>query len=113
MRMRALDRNNDWTFGKGKQNYQVDVEALKLHIKTRIKSWKGNCFFAEREGVDWNSYLDVGTKDFLDRDISRTILQTDGVIKIKTFNSELEDRNLTISCEIVSVYGNIFIEEAL
>ena len=113
MRQRALDIDNDWKFGKGRQDYLTDAEALKLNITTRLKSWTGNCFFAPNEGVDWNNFLDVGTKDSLDRDIKTSILQTIGVIKINSYVSTITERNLNVDCEILSIYGNIFIREVV
>lgn len=113
MIIRALDSIGDWTFGKGKQNYLKGIEALKLDIITRLKSWKGDCFFDLAAGVDYNNFLDIGTQSFLERDIKRVILQTPGVIKINTFESTLnrDDRNLTISSEIVTIYGSLSLGE--
>lgn len=107
MRIRAIDENGDWKFGKGIQDYLLDLEGLKVNLKTRLKSWKGDCFFALTEGVDYNNFLDLGTKSFLDRDIKRVILQTEGVILIKTFTSTLDrdSRDLTIECNIVTIFG--------
>jgi hypothetical protein len=82
VKVRAVDVNNDWLFGAGQQSYKSGMEALKQQIKTRLQSWRSDCFFAPAEGVDWNNYLDIGTKRLLDTDIARVINQTGGVIKI-------------------------------
>ena len=89
MIVRALDANGDWTFGSGKQNYLSALNALKQQIVTRLKSWKGNCFFALQDGVDWNNYLDIGTKNLLDLDIKRVVLQTGGVLRMRNYSSIL------------------------
>lgn len=107
MTIRSVDSNGDWKFGKGRQNYRRDIEGLKIHLETRLKSWKGDCFFALLDGVDYNNFLDLGTQQFLERDIKRVILQTQEVMRINSFSSFLdrEERNLTITAEIDTIYG--------
>ena len=115
MIVRGLDSDNDWTFGSGKQNYLTDIDALKQNIVTRLKSWKGNCFFDITAGVDWNNYLDIGTKSLLDMDIKRVILQSTGVLKIVDYSSTLDtdERNLTVSVTVQSIYGTTEITETV
>jgi hypothetical protein len=115
MIVRGLDVNNDWTFGSGKQNYLSDADAVKQCVMTRLKSWKGNCFFDLEAGVDWNNYLDIGTKTLLDLDIKRVILGTDKVLKISSYNSTLdtENRKLTVSAKVETFYGTLTINEAI
>lgn len=114
MIIRSLDAVGDWTFGKGKQNFYRDLEATKANILTRLKSWKGDCFFALNDGVDYNNFMGIGTQEFLNRDIKRVILQTPDVIKINLFSSFLNrsDRSLTITTEIATIFG-VFEEEII
>jgi hypothetical protein len=107
LKVRSIDGSGDWCFGKGSQCYKNGFESLKQSIKTRILSWKTDCFFARQEGVDYNNFLDRGTKDLLDRDIRRVILQTPGVIRITSFVSELDrgTRGVEIEVEIDTIFG--------
>lgn len=108
MRIRGIDVNNDWLFGKGQNDYARDLEALKIDLKTRLQSWKFDCFFAEQEGVDYKNFLDRGTKTFLDNDVKRIILQTNGVLRIDTFTSEIvEDRVYQAESNIFTIYGDL------
>jgi hypothetical protein len=115
MIIRGLDSNDDWTFGRGIQNYLKNLDAVLLNIKTRLKSWKYDCFFAPAEDVDWNNYLDIGTKSFLDADIKRVILQSEGVLKVTGYESTLDrdSRALSVECTINTIYGNIDFNEVL
>ena len=115
MIVRALDANGDWTFGHGKQCYKVDLDALKQQIVTRLLSWKGDCFFALLDGVDWNNYLDIGTKNFLNADIKRVVLQTGGVLRIKNYSSILQpvNRQVAISFSVDTIYGRALINEVI
>jgi hypothetical protein len=106
MIFRRLDENDDWTFGKGKNNFLKDLNAVKLDIKTRLSFWVGDCFFSSTEGVDYNNYLDVGTKDFLDLDIKKNILKTENVQRITGFESSIDaDRNYSAKAKIMTIYG--------
>jgi len=106
MIFRALDPSGDWTFGKGKNNYVKDQAALGLDILTKLKSWKGDCFFDDEAGVDYNSYLDRNTKEFLDLNIKQVILRTENVLRVIGFTSAIdEDRKYSATVTIVTVYG--------
>lgn len=115
MKTRGLDSNDDWDFGRGKQSYVSDKDAVSQNIKTRLRSWKGDCFFDVDSGVDWTNFLDKGKKTQLDLDIKRVILQTAGVLRIKDFSGTLDssERNLTIAATVDSIFGSITLQEAL
>ena len=112
MIIRNLTVENDWTFGSGIQNYKRDLAAIELNIKTRLQSWKGDCFFLPAEGVDYNNFLDVGTKNFLDSDVKRVILQSEGVIKITEYESSLdrESRAFSAQVTILTIFGVATVE---
>ncbi|MCX5794964.1 MAG: hypothetical protein NTY77_05680 [Elusimicrobia bacterium] len=80
MIFRNLDAGGDWTFGKGRSNYLREERAIEMNIRTRILSWKGNCFFDVDAGVDWRRRLDFGQLKNLPVEISILILQSFGVV---------------------------------
>jgi hypothetical protein len=109
MIIRNVDENGDWVFGKGKNDYKKDQDALEVSLKTRLKSWKFDCFFDEQEGIDYKNYLDRNTQTFLDNDIKRVTLQTDGILRINSFESEIavDDREYSANMNILTIYGNL------
>lgn len=109
MRVRALDAQGDWQFGRGIQSYKTEKEALAQNISTRLKSWKNDCFFAMDDGVDYANYLDIGTKEFLDLDVKRCLLQTEGVLRIDAYSSTLDasTRGLTVSATVATIFGEM------
>ncbi len=115
MIIRATDTNRDWLFGNGLQDYRRDSDGLGQSIGSRLRSWKTNCFFAPDEGVDWNNFLDIGTKVFLDQDIQRVILQTGGVVRIRTYESTLDrdTRELSVETTIDTIYGELSVSEVI
>ncbi len=108
MIIRATDSNGDFVYGKVKNDYLTNLDAIKKNAETRLYSWKGNCFFAPREGVDYNSYLDIGTKGFLDRDLKRVLLQSEGVLRVDEFTSSISTDGLrayTATMTITTTFG--------
>lgn len=107
MIIRNSTLEGDFTFGKGLSDYLTNQDAILHNVKTRLLSWKYDCFYATAEGVDYNNLLDVGTKTLLDSDIKRNIFQSEGVIKINAFESVLdnEDREYSGQATITTIFG--------
>lgn len=101
----------DWTFGRGKENFVNRNEAIGLNIKTRIKSWVGDCFFDQGAGIDWVNRL--GSKNqrtLLELDLRRIILQSEGVTGINSFETFLNGRNFSADYSINTIYSQEFID---
>lgn len=115
MMFRTLDPLGDWSFGNGIGSFSSDFPALKLNLLTRLRQWKGECFFDLLAGVDYNNFMDIGTKELLDADITRTILGSWGVIGILSFTSTLTTatRALRVEATISTVYGNLTVSEVI
>jgi len=109
MIIRGLDAQGDWVYGKGKSDYAKNLDGLEIDLATRLRSWKFDCFFASQEGVDYRSYLAKNTQPFLEADIKRVILQTEGVTVINSFSAVFNEneRNLTIEADISTIYGEL------
>lgn len=113
MRVRAVDENHDWTFGRGHQDYKIDDIAISQNVKTRLLSFYRDCFFDLDAGIDWFNLLSRGTQSFLELAIKQTIINTDGVTGLNTvsvnFNSYT--RRLTIKYDIKTIFSQSFIDE--
>ena len=57
MRLRNVDKNNDWLFGHGATDYVRDAYAVVLDIKLKLQEWYIDCFFAGQNGIDWQTRL--------------------------------------------------------
>lgn len=103
---RAINSDNDWTFGKGKQNYLSDEDALAQNIKTRLQSFVNDCYFDLTAGVDWFKYLGSKSVLALRNAITRVILETTGVQTLTSLSFDVgEDRKLTISYTVTSLWS--------
>lgn len=107
MRVRGLDANGDWVFGISNQAYVKDDAMIAQMIKTRIMSFLGDCFFAGQEGIDWFNLLERGTENetALERSISLTILQTEGVVGINSVDLTRSGRSIIIAYDIRTIFS--------
>ena len=104
MKHRGVDINGNWVFGKGKNSYATGKEAIKLNIRTRLLSFKYNCFFDLEAGINW---FDLGSASatnlqLLDLKIREVISTSYGVNKIIS-----SDLNIDRNTRAVSVTYNV------
>lgn len=113
MQVRGIDENGDWVFGISKQAYARDDAMISQMIKTRIMSFLGDCFFASQEGIDWFNLLERGAENeaLLERSISLTILQTDGVVAINSVDLTRNGRSIIINYDIRTVFSASYQEQ--
>lgn len=112
MIFRDISPTGDWTFGKGQNSFLRDEAAILQNVRTRLLSWRSDCFFAPLEGVDYNNLLDIGTKTLLDNDIRRVIFQSEGVLRLVSYSSEItrDERLFSARAEIITIFGQLTIE---
>lgn len=113
MIIRNLDSNGDWQFGQGLGNYISGNPGIGLNIKTRLKSWVGDCFFAMNAGVDWTNRLSLkNQKRILDAELRRIILQSYGVTGIVSFFSALnsERRIYSANYEVITIFSQSYVD---
>lgn len=106
-RVRAIDVNGDWTFGKGQNDYLKDNAAVVQSIGTRLKSFLGDCFFDSGAGIDWFNLL--GGKDELSLrlSVSSVILNTKDVTGILqlSVNLDAKSRRLTVTYQVQTTFS--------
>lgn len=108
MIVRALDVNNDWTFGKGRNNYKSGLQAVAQSIQTRLSSFLGDCFFATDQGIDWFNL--EGSKKLLELNLSinAVIMNTPNVLQMNQVSLLIdEDRDLNIVYDVTTIFGQL------
>lgn len=107
MRVRAIDLNGAWLYGKGQNDYLTRNAAVAQNIRTRLLCFLGDCFFDLGAGLDWFNFL--GSKDQLavNLAISATILNTNGVTGIRQLSITLnpDTRQLSINYRVQTVFS--------
>ncbi len=107
MIFRALGTDNDWTFGKGNENYLRGQDAVAANIRTRLLSFLNNCFFDTNAGVDWILYLgSLNKQDELVLRARVVILQSYGVVSVNSiaFNLNRVTRQGVLTYNINTIY---------
>jgi len=108
MIFRNLSDIGDWEFGKGIQDFTSENKAIGMNIQTRIQSWVGDCFFDMNSGIDWLNRL--GSKNqraLLELDLKRIIMQSEGVVRLLSFNTDLNGRSFSASYSVQTIYSTI------
>lgn len=101
MIFRNLTIDGDWTFGAGKQNYAKDDQAIALNLKTRLLSWRQDCFFDMDAGVPWFNLLGQKSSDYIVLSLKQVIAQTYGITRVTNVQFNLdENRNATITYNV-------------
>lgn len=106
MRVRALDTDRDWQFGKGRNDYRQNTQAIVQNIATRLNSYLGDCFFATGDGIDWFNLL--GSKETLGLELAlaATILNTLGVTGLLQLSVTLDSsRRVSITYQVNTIYS--------
>jgi hypothetical protein len=109
MKVRALDNNLDWTFGKGKANYISSQKAIRQNVLTRIKSFTNDWFSDINNGIPWIELLgQKQTRKRILRAIESTVLQTEGVLSIQKLEAleNKDKRVLNITIRYTDVFGS-------
>ena len=109
MIIRKTDNDGDFSYGKGLSDYCRNEAAVDENIKTRLLSWLNDCPFAMTDGVDYKNLLEKGQQANLLLALKTMILASYGVIGITAVTANLDaNRNLSVSYNIDTIYGNNF-----
>lgn len=106
MIVRAITAENDWTFGKGIQNYKSANNAVAQSIQTKLIFFLNDCFFAANLGIDWFNLLGGKNQQLLNLQVSTTIANAPGVLNFieSSFTLDNATRMLTITYSVNTIY---------
>lgn len=111
MKIRALDSNGDFVFGRGQSSYALDDAAINLNLQTRLKSWVGDCFFDLEAGIDWLNRSEKNQEEALLNELRSLILQSYGVVAVNSVTASL-DRNtraFSVQYNIDTIFSPSFV----
>ena len=109
MIVRSLDKNHDWTFGAGKNNYRTNLNALAQNLQTRLLCFLGDCFFDLTTGINWWFYLGSRNRqDELQMEVADVILSTENVTSIENLQMDLNaNREIKLTYTIDTALGRL------
>lgn len=102
----ALDKNDDWGFGRGRANYITGGAAIAQKVKCRVRSFKNDNPLNMDDNIDWLYLLsEKNTEQEILREIERVTLATDGVMRIiqlsMLVNKKTREQHIEMSIETV------------
>jgi hypothetical protein len=113
----SMLQGHDYTFGKGRENFWIDVpDAVGQAVLTRLKLETGQWFLDTQEGTPWmTKVMGKYTGDVRDPVIHSRVLDTPGVETILSYSSTLdrETRGLSVSIVIDTIYGRAQLNKVL
>lgn len=109
MRVRAMSKTGDMTFGRNLSNFHVDKpEAVAQVVLTRLNLWTGQWWLDLTEGTPYETkVLGKYTGAVRDAVLRMRIAQTPGVKAIVSYGSQVnrETRAFGVQAQIDTVYG--------
>lgn len=94
-----------------------DEEQIRQFLKIKLKTFFGECAFNTDKGVKYfeEIFIKEPNKSTVDGIIKGTIIDTDGVLEIIEYSSEIsrENREVSIDTNIRTVFGDITFVEVL
>lgn len=97
MKVRRLDRNDDWTFGQGHANYADGSESTSQRVRTRLQSFLGDWFLDLAYGMPWlDDFERPANLPDLERAARITTLQTSGVAQLDELDLVLDPSRLLV-----------------
>lgn len=106
MKTRTVDKNWDWNWGKGIQNYADNSLGVAYTVKMKILSWYKDCFFEMDAGIDWKNIIgSKTTKEQADAAIKEIIQTEPEILDLTFFESSVVDRVYTATIRFKTIYG--------
>lgn len=103
---RATDRNWDFKWGKGLQDYADNSLGVAFTVKMKILSWYKDCFFEMDAGIDWKNIMGSKTTKKQADEAIKEIIQTEPeVTELTFFESNVTDRVYTATIRFKTIYG--------
>lgn len=113
MYYRCLDESWDYRFGRQRNDYLTNIEAVAQAIKSRLKLLRGEWWEDPTDGLPlWQEILGKRTpKGAIDRIIQERILGTTNVREISYMSSSYDPntRAYTFYCVVDTIYGQTVI----
>ena len=109
MRIRRLDSNNDWMFGRGTSNYALNDEAIKQNVASRLRSFKNDWLLDTDKNIDWLTILgQLNNEDTIRNEVQRVTLATEGVTEVVSIDIITDtNRHADISIVFNTVFSDL------
>jgi hypothetical protein len=106
MRYRELTEEGDYLLGRAGTFLVDSPETVAQAVLTRLRLWSGEWFLDTSEGTPYETQiLGYGTQSTRDLAIRERVLNTPGVDSITAYTSNVENRKMTVTMTVLTIYG--------
>ena len=116
MRYRKLDKNGDYVYGNGQDDFLKDTpETVGQAAMTRLQLWKEEWFLDVEEGTPYlQGVIGKHSEETRNTVLRTRVLGTQGVTAIEDFIATVDPdtRKLSVSVSIDTIYGETTIQVA-
>lgn len=113
MATRKLDKNFDWTFGKGRADYLHSSSEIAQNVVTRLRSFKFDWFLDTEANIAWLTILGMKkNQETVINEINRVLTETEGIkniLEVSIIN--IDKRKADIQIKYIDIYDNQVLEE--
>jgi hypothetical protein len=107
MKFRGSKLSDDWDFGRGKQCYLTDNDAIAINIATTLRTFETECFYNENFGVPWFNLLGQKQVDALLLTLRQMIGECYGVVRVNELSAEMaEDRSVVVRYSVSTIFSS-------
>lgn len=106
MRVRTLDNDWDWQFGRSRSDYAKESLGTAYDVKQKLLCWYNDCFFDMLEGIDYKNLLgQKGGKATIDAAVQKVIAVQPDIVELVYFESSVDNRKYTATIRFKTTYN--------
>lgn len=106
MKVRTLDSNWDFNFGRSMSDYASGSLATAYDVKQKLLCWYNDCFFDMLEGIDYKNLLgQKGSKATIDAAVQKVIAVQPDIVELVYFESSVDNRKYTATIRFKTTYN--------
>lgn len=110
LRCRRRDKDGDYVWGHGMQDYTSGLDAMAEVIRSRLQAVQGEWWEGDATALPYydeimSAYQTSQNRAMIDLMVIDRIMDTRGVLSISDVSSTLQDRQYVFKCKVNTVYG--------
>lgn len=109
MRVRRLTNSHDMSFGSGRGDFAVGVEAVAQMVKTRLLLVRGEWFLDTDAGMPYLTEILGKSVDLAraEATFKAAIVSVEGVLSLTSFDltANTTTRKMTVTASVNTIYG--------
>jgi len=107
------DALGNMVYTDGRFEIVTGAASIGQNIRANVRTGKGTWYLNKLLGVDYIRGFQKGAGNFLRYAIKQAVLNTVGVNSFNSFEFKVENRHMTIDCEVDTASGTVNYSEVV